>query len=341
MSADPRRPFWRNWALLVPILGLAAVGLAMLVHEPRTPRTIPIQLTPPAQTELAEIPLPARVRSVEGRVVDADDVAQAGALIWLLSGDEPRWTNTGEDGSFRLAGLQRGPWDARVVAEDHRPFPFVLAESNNAIVVRLPDSRRVAPVVVPLVRARLLGTLIGTADQELEGAEIVLNPTLPPEAIDSPLPRRTQADATGRFAFEQLVVGEYKVSVIPGWASGGSWPDLSRGSDEPASRLFVHRADGSASLTIDLVAGAAAGSLVDAEGRSIEGALVVLAPIGRADRPWPPAATDASGAFEFRGLPPGLYELDARAGNTHFARQFEVRPRSRIDLGRLPTVPLR
>jgi len=208
MSADPRPPFWRNWTLLVPIVGLAAVGLALLIHDPRTPRTIPIQLTPPAQTELAEIPLPARVRSIEGRVVDADDVAQVGAWVWLLSGDEPRWTNTGEDGTFRLAGLQRGPWDARVVAEDHRPYAFVLSESSAAIVVRLPDSRRAAPVVAPLVRARLLGTLIGTADQELDGAEIVLTPTAAPESIDAPLPRRTRADPTGRFAFEQLIVGE-------------------------------------------------------------------------------------------------------------------------------------
>ncbi len=341
MSSAPTRPFWRNWTLLVPILGLAAVGLALLVHEPRTPRTIPIQLTPPAQTELAEIPLPARVRSVEGQVVDADDVVQVGAVVWLLSGEEPRWTNTDAEGRFRLGGLQRGPWDARVVAEDHRPFAFVLTESSDRIVVRLPDSRRVAPVVAPLVRARLLGTLIGTADQELQGAEIVLTPTDAPESIDAPLPRRSRADATGRFAFEQLIVGEYSVAVIPGWASGGSWPDLSRATDEPVARPFVHRADGAAPLTIDLVAGAVAGNLVDAEGRSVEGALVVLAPTARADRPWPPVATDERGGFEFRGLPPGRYALDARAGSTQLAREFEVRPRSRLELGRLPTVTIR
>jgi len=341
MSPGPTRPYWRHWAVVVPLCALAVFGIAILLHEPRAPRTIPIELTPPAQTELSEIPLPARVRVLEGRVVDAAGIAQGGALVWLFSGDEPRWTNTAEDGSFRLEGLQRGPWDVRVLAEDHRPHTLVLRDTGALQEVQLPDTRRSEPVVPALARARLVGTLIGTAEQELAGAEVVLTPDSPPETIDAPLPRRARADASGRFVFEELVVGHYRVAVIPGWARGGSWPDLAQaaGSNEPLA--FTHRADGSSPLSIELVAGAAAGSLVDAEGRTLEGALVAIAPLARPDRPWPPVATDARGRFEFRGLPPGRYALEARAGGTAFGREFDVVPRATIRLGDVPPVVAR
>ncbi|MCY2960002.1 MAG: carboxypeptidase-like regulatory domain-containing protein [Planctomycetota bacterium] len=353
MSSGSTRPDFLHWAIVVPLLALLVFGAAILFHEPRPPRTIPIQLTPPAQADLAEIPLPARVRLLEGRVVDAEGVAQANALVWLFSGDEPRWTNTKADGTFRLDGLQRGPWDVRVLAEDHRPHALVLRDTGVAQEVRLPDARRTGPVVPALERARLVGTLIGSADQELDGAEVVLTPTSPPETLDAPLPRRARADASGRFEFEELVAGEYRVAVIPGWARGGSWPDIARpvntaqATDNAApptpgdALTFVHRADGSAPLSIELLAGSATGSLVDTEGRSLEGAFVLITPTGRPDRPWPPVATDARGEFEFRGLPPGHYALQARAGSATYAREFEVTPRSRIELGVVPTAVAR
>ncbi|MBL8860835.1 MAG: carboxypeptidase regulatory-like domain-containing protein [Planctomycetes bacterium] len=341
MSAAPTRPFWRNWVVVVPLGTLAVAGFALLIHEPRAPRTIPVELTPPAQAELAEIPLPARVRSVEGRVVDREGAPQAGALVWLLSGDEPRWTSTRADGFFRLDGLQRGPWDVRVLAEGHRPFALVLRDGAGENVLRLSDAPRVAPTVPALVRARLVGTLIGSARQELAGAEVVLTPVQPPESLDAPLPRRARADATGRFAFDELVAGAYRVSVLPGWASGGTWPDLARAAGDEGSPEFVHRADGSAPLSVDLIAGSAAGVLADEDGRAVAGALVTLAPSERPDRPWPPVATDARGTFEFRGLPPGGYRLEARAGSARVARDFQVTARARIEVGRLALAELR
>ncbi len=327
--------------MLVPLATLAAFGIALLVHEPRPPRTIPIQLTPPAQAELTDIPLPARVRAVEGRVVDARGEAMAGALVWMLSGDEPRWTNADASGAFRLQGLQRGPWDVRVLAHDHRPHATVLRDTGAPQEVRLPDGPRAAPVVPALQRARLVGTLIGTALQEMQGAEVALTPTAAPESFDAPLPRRAIADAGGRFQFDELVAGEYRVTVIPGWARGGTWPDLARASETAESIVFVHRADGSAPLSIDLSAGSVVGSLLDSEGESLEGAFVLVTPSDRPDRPWPPVATDARGQFEFRGLPPGRYALTARAGSASFERAFEVAPRMRADLGIVPAVTAR
>lgn len=341
MTATPARRDWRHWSILVPLGTLAAFGIALLVHEPRPPRTIPIQLTPPAQAELADIPMPSRVRALEGRILDADGETQGGALVWILSGEEPRWTNSNPDGTFRLDGLQRGPWDVRVLADEHKPHSVVLRDTGVAQEIRLPDSRRVGPVIHALQRARLVGTLIGSARQEVSGAEVVLTPTAAPESFDAPLPRRAIADASGRFEFEELIVGDYRVAVVPGWARGGTWPDLARALTAETPASFTHRVDGSAPLSIELVAGSVVGNLLDADGRDLQGALVLVAPVGRQDHPWPPTATDARGGFEFRGLPPGRYALQARAGTAAFAREFEVTPRSRIDLGVVPSVPAR
>jgi hypothetical protein len=334
MSAGTARPAWRRWTVIVPLATLAIVGAALLLDEPRPPRAIGFQLTPPAQAELTEIPLPARVRAVEGRVVDADGAGVAQALVWLLSGDEPRWTNTRADGAFRLDGLQRGPWDARVLAERRAPAKFVL-QDGAPNVLRLVEAPRAAPGVPPLPRAHLAGTLLGTAQLDLEGAEIALEPVLAPESIEAPLPRRARSDAGGRFAFEDLIAGDYRVAVLPAWAAGGSWPDLARAEAAPLATPFTHSADGAAPLSIDLVAGSAVGVLLDGEGRALEGALVTLAPLARPERPWPPASTDVRGGFEFRGLPPGRYALEARAGGARATREFEVTARARIELGRL------
>jgi hypothetical protein len=323
-SSEPSRPYWRHWSALVPLVALAGFGAAWLVHTPAVIPPIDLQLTPPPQTELSEIPLPARVRSLEGVVLEPDGTPAADALVWLLSGDEPRWTYTGADGTFRLAALQRGPWDLRVLADGHLPSALALRDTGTRQEIRLGDARRAAPRLTALASAPLNGTVVGAAADLADGAEVVLTPVLPPEDLDAPLPRRARADAQGRFALPDLIAGDYRVEVLPAWARGGSWPDLARPLTDAEPRAFTHRADGSAPLTVELVCGGLQGSVLDAAGRPLEGALVLVAPADRPERPWPPASSDARGAFALRGLPAGRYALSVRAGTAVWTREVAV-----------------
>ncbi len=319
----------------MPLLALAAFSIALLTHEQPTPRALDIQLTPPPQAELSEIQIAARVRVLEGTVVDRDGEPLEGALVWLLSGDEPRWAHTDAQGVFRLDALQRAPWDVRVVARDHSPLALVLRDTGAAQQIVVPDERRTAPVVAPLVRAQLTGTVLASSGDDVDGAEVVLTPLAPPEQVDAALPRRARADPQGHFSFPELVAGEYRVEVLPAWARGGSWPDLSAPLVTTAIRSFTHLSDGSAPLTIGLVSGSVRGRVLDPDGRPLAGAFVLLSPADRPDRPWPPAATDARGTFTFRGLPPGRYAIEARAGASTWVHALELTPRADLDTGDL------
>src|SRR6185369_1403706 len=91
-----------------------------------------------------------------------------------------------------------------------------------------------APALPKIARVRLAGEVRSRIATALAGAEVVLIPTAAPETLSAPLPRRAKVGADGRFVFEDLIVGEYRVEVRPEWARGGSWPDLLRGPDRPA-----------------------------------------------------------------------------------------------------------
>ncbi len=325
----------RHWSLIIPIVALAGFLTAWLVHVPTPPRSLDIQLTPPAQAELADIPLPARVRMLAGTVVEPDGTPAADALVWVLSGDEPRWTYTDEHGAFRLEHLQRGPWDVRVLAHDHLPWSVALRDLGAPQELRLPDARRPPPRLADVHRASLSGTIVAGASVLLDGTEVVLSPVLAPEEIDAPVPRRVQADPQGRFTVPDLIAGEYRVEVLPAWARGGTWPDLARALDSAEPRRFTHRDDGSSPLTIELASGDLRGELADFEGLRPEGALVLVWPAGRPERPWPPARTDARGGFVVRGLPAGRYALSARSGEHAWTREVAVPAGSDVNLGTL------
>jgi hypothetical protein len=58
------------------------------------------------------------------------------------------------------------------------------------------------------------------------GAEVWLEPVDPGSALCLAVTRRTRCAQDGTFEIADLQYGSYRAHVLPGWAAGGSWPDL-------------------------------------------------------------------------------------------------------------------
>jgi hypothetical protein len=175
------------------------------------------------------------------------------------------------------------------------------------------------------VRKDLAGVLSSRRAIAFEGCEIVLTPSLAPETLDAPLPRRATAGADGRFQVPDLIVGEYTVEVIPIWARGGTWPDLARPIDGEKPLVLAHAAgDAPTVLAIELQIGEVTGKLLDLDGHPLEGALILATPASDASRVWPPESSAADGTFTVHGLPSGKYLLSIRAGAASVQKEVAI-----------------
>lgn len=319
----------------MPLWTLVAVGLGFLVTRLSGTPERPLDVTPPPEAQLTGIVLPPRTRVLAGSVVGPGGGPIAGALVSTIASDEPHWTYADESGAFVLEGLGRGPWTVTVAATAHLPFTTTIAEDAQEIVLRLPDAPRAYPRLAPCVRSPLEGTVSAPPGAILAGVEVSFVPVLPLEEIDAPFPRRTQCDSGGRFTIPDLQVGEYTVIVLPEWAQNGSWPDLSRALGEPPHR-YAHAADGPRALALGIAAGAVRGVVMDGEQNPLAGALVLVCEEPNAQNVWPPATTDAEGAFTVPDLPPGRYVVSVRAGSGAHQATVVVREREVTELALPP-----
>jgi len=331
----------------VPLVSLLAWSVGLLVQGLRPIDDRPLEVTAAPSSQMPPIVLPPRNRVSTGRLVGHDGAPIEGALVSLVAADEPHWGYTNADGTFRLEGLQRGPWTITFSAASHQPFVTTLPDDGNPATVRLPDAPRVLPTLPWHATSTLRGIVVlstpntrrtsstasasgptstpngpddtpassrATTKRSLAGVELLFTPVQPLDEIDAPLPRRTTCDAEGRFVLDDLQVGDYTVLVLPEWAQNGTWPDLSRTDGAPPTRWTQRAGDGS-ELSIPIVAGGLRGVVADRQGGPIEGALVLVASEALPERVWPPVTADARGAFEVLDLPPGKYVVSVRAGS--------------------------
>lgn len=314
----------KNWKTWIPVLTLVGIVVGILAARMSAPAPDDLVIQPPPAAKIGALELPARSRALEGRVVDPSGAGVAEALVWIRAGDAPHFTYTDAQGGFRFGALEAPPWRATVLAQGFPPLAHEFVESQEPQSVQLGARLQPPPELPRIARARLAGSLASKLATVLEGSEVVLTPTSPPETLSAPLPRRAKVAADGRFEFEDLVVGEYKVEVIPAWARGGSWPDLARAIDGAEPRVLAHTAD-APPLSIDLAIGEATGKLLDLDGEPIEGALLLVAPASDASRVFPPETSAADGTFAVRGLPAGDYLLSIRAGSAAVQKELRIR----------------
>ena len=293
--------------LLLPILVGLGILAGFLLEQQRSGGGLP-SFTPAQPPKFGALVAPTGSASLVGRLLAPGGDPVADASIYVRSGEVPAWTYTDRDGAFLLEGLQAQPATALVMAWGFPPTKFEVLPGGEALSLTLPPRSDRVPGLPDIERADLIGRVLHPLGLE-RGYELVLLPDDAPHLLQGPVRVRTRTDADGRFRIDDVAVGRYKAQVLPLWAQGGSWPDLTAEPDA----ILDHSAQ-TEPVDLHLAAGALSGRLRDPEGRPIEGALVLLS---RADDPahvWPPALSGPTGEFELNDLPPDDYLLEIRAG---------------------------
>jgi hypothetical protein len=283
--------------------------------------TVPRGVTfEPLARPLGDLRLRGRVRTHRG--APAPEV-----VVHLLSddpdaaGDPVHWALTDADGAFELFGLRAGAFRAVLLWPGHPNtvarvrVPLSDETANGEVTLALAPPLEPIPDLPPFERAPIAGELrrpAGLRARELAGYEVVFLPTERNERLSGAAVVRVTTDEEGRFRVDDLVLADYRVQVLPAWASGGSWPVL---AEAPCAHDAAGpRGEDDVTLLLWLTCGEVRGSLRDRKLRPIEGALVTLAPESDPTRPWPPRATDASGSFAITDVPAGAYRVRVHAG---------------------------
>ena len=332
----------REIAFLAVVFGAFAAGWVR--ERARIDEPVPTYAAP-IPVDLEPLESPGGDLELAGTVVTAAGTPASDVLVSLEEADfaagtlapgpaQPlHWTYTDAEGRFRLARLPAGSFRAVLITPEAPPTTVLLElPINSEVRWQLSEPLPPLPVLPELLRTRLGGRVIappGLADYALEGHEVVLRPAESAPALSGAVVRRVICDAEGRFQFEELALERYQVEVLPPWARGGSWPVLA------TSPLDGLEPTESTEFSITLQCGEIRGQLHDAEGRSLEGALVKLWPAeegGSPKRLWPPTATDATGSFVVQHLPVGRYRLRLRAGAAEHELEADVRAGERTEL---------
>jgi hypothetical protein len=311
----------------------------------------------PAAAELPPLASPFGACRLTGTIREDDGDPAAEATLFLYeraieSGSVAPipWTTTDAQGRFTIDGLPAGTFEALVIA----PFTPVLRVPEVALVLPLAAGEGLnvewtlpapysAVAALPEIRRGPFHTRLSPPvgftieDWPVADYEIALLPSPENDPLCGAVVRRGTVDVDGNLTLDEVVAAAYRVEVLPPWARGGSWPVL----DSLPS--FAHEADPGApvSLSMRLRCGELTGRLIDAEGRSVEGAWVEVWPVQAGEsssRAWPVTTSDAQGVFHLRDLPPDAYLLRVRAGAARIEREVRVDVGARVEVELEPLV---
>ena len=310
----------RLFTYILP-LACALALLALWLGGRRAPAAELPSFTPASPPDFPPLAAPLGSSALRGRVVDAAGDPLEAASVYLRAYGVPRWAHTGADGRFEIEDLPAEELDLVVVSW---PLPLgrfrATAGSSEARLV-MPPAEPDPPGLPDVPRAPLAGRVLGAGSAwgDPEGYEVVLTPQEGPEHLQGPVQRRVATDGSGVFAVPDLALGEYRVAVLPAWARGGSWPDLSatwsRHLDHRPLRPTAGEEPEGTSLELQLAAGAIEGRLFgDRTLEPVEGAFCLVVDAAQPGKIWPPVVSTHEGRFRVRTLPPGDYLLSVRAG---------------------------
>ncbi|MFM7283087.1 MAG: carboxypeptidase regulatory-like domain-containing protein [Planctomycetia bacterium] len=323
--------FGKAVRILIPVgtllgLGIAWSTLRMVGTQPdawSAPSLQPPTLEPLAVTKFT--------RTLEGVVLDAASRPLADALVFARGGDVPAWCLSDKEGRFRLESLPAGELRVHLVAQGQVPCTRQLDADVTQAVLRVEQSLGPPPVLDRRTPTRVSGRVVARSDADgadkslLGGLEVLLLP-VENARIDPPPPARARTDAAGRFVFEALFPGRYRVMVLPDWARSSVGPDLLQSIAGTSGERELEHEQERGDLTLDLALGVLDLECRDAQGVPQEGVLVLLRGNGALREWWPAVSTDAGGRLRIAPLPPDEYRLELQAGSWQTVRSLNVGP---------------
>ena len=313
---------------------------AFLVERSR-PTELPEDEFPSADAfELEPLNIVRGTHSVSGTVSDHLGRAAAGVTVHLrvleseIEVFEPMFfDHTSDDGVFEIGHLPAGSYELMLLATgvpNSVETVTVPWDGDMRLAIGEPWSElRPAPEVV---RGILQGVIKYPTEldppPDLSGYEVYLAPQDEEELWRGAVERRATTEKDGRFTIVDLAVANYDLTILPPWARGGSWPYL---AEIPIPDSLVVPESGAmpelvSAVPVNLVIGEVSGTLLDVEGRPLEGALLKLQPIGEelGHQIWPAAISGVEGTFRIRDLPIGHYQLEVTAGAASEPREVHI-----------------
>jgi hypothetical protein len=301
--------------------GLAAGQLMLSASHPRGRGEAPEVTLAPGQTTEVTVTV-GRETSVAGVVRFEDGTPAAGisvAAAWAFSGGYGiRDARTAADGAYRIAGVN--PGEVTVVATRGRVQGMAIASGlphQARVKVGADEAKTGVDLVLPRAGLRIRGTVIGADGVAKDGVSLTVRPEPRRNgwiyAVDA---KRDQVltGADGTFVFEDLDPGPYEITA--------------RHPDCPTVKVSAVAAGASNVRIVLLPEATIAGKGLDADGKPLRSfAVRVIAgkpaavPAGEAALPRSASVSVQApdGAFEVRGLGPGLHDVvlttsDGRSG---------------------------
>jgi hypothetical protein len=339
----------RSWLILVPAAAVVGLGgfVAARFWFGGTPS--PPEFEAPPTPEFSPLPTaperPPGGPTLAGTVRDQAGEPVGDVLVYLRAGGVPMWTTSDTEGRYEIAWpvLEQGsdapsvPIEVVVAAWGYPPTTASVGFGASELDLLLPAPEDPTPRIAPIESAPLRGRVTcALAEDAPAGAEVWLEPVDPGSVLSLAVTRRVRCTIDGTFEIADLQRGSYRAHVLPGWAAGGSWPDLL----DPAQAALEHFDAAPAEIALKLAGGALRGAVLDYEGRPLEGALVLLSDAERPERWWPPRVSNADGAFRIADLPAGSYALVVSAGETRReVKPIELRAGEELQLALPPLSP--
>jgi hypothetical protein len=233
-------------------------------------------------------------------------------------------------GDFELRNVPPGSYVVQAIAAGAAPVAAGEAVVRISALALQPNARspiEISNADVTGVTLQLMAgvsvpgriTLDGAALSSLPGwdrVRVQLKPTIdgsfaPNLQPAQPIAQKPTADGT--FTIEGLSPGEFVVGPVSGLPSGFYVKEARFNRVDVLSQplRFTGAGNGALEIVLSSKAGQLEGAVVDGLSRGAAGAQVVLVPEGQRQRAdlYKTAATDATGRFVFRSVPPGDYRV--------------------------------
>jgi protocatechuate 3,4-dioxygenase beta subunit len=262
----------------------------------------------------------SRVFHIRGRAIDAATGSPAGGLVLHLMPREAgllpavaKGATTARDGRFEFAGVLPGSYRIQSDASAR----FMMFDPRDGAPARPPQTLFARTVVgvtdsdvedlpVPVAKgAEISGKLVGEVEEPTHVSVALL-----PSGSDQPGDLVARVDGDGTFRLHNIPPDSYEVAVggLPGAAYVKT---VTFGGQDYTNRDLdlTSGAGGTLELRLSPDAGEVTGTVRNAKGDPMPGALVQIWPAGGESAK--SVKADDSGAFHFRSLPPADYRVAA------------------------------